>query len=546
MDHSPAHWSLRAALLVVSAFALSAMVGCQGFSAGKPNAQGSQPVSSGDLAAAPASIVFGNVQVGTSQSQTDILNNSGSTSLTLSQATVSGAGFSITGLNLPVTLAAGQSTSVNIAFSPTSSGSATGTLSLTNDGSNSPLSITLSANAVAASTLTASPTSFNFGSVQLGMSQRLTETLNNAGSESVTITQASATGAGFSYTGLVLPLTLAPGQSSTFGVVFAPASAGPSNGLLSLTISGSATTFDMALSGSGVTPASLTATPASLTFSSVQTGKIQTQTVTVTNVGGSSAIISQDSVTGSGFSISGLSAPLTLIPGQTASLTVTFAPAAAGNDSGSVVIASNAADSSLSILLTGSAVGATQGKLSVSPATIALGSVTVGLTGTQTGKLTATGSSISVLSVSTGSSEFTISGLSFPLVIPAGQSATFTVTFAPQSSGLASVPVTFISDASNTPSAATLSGTGVAAPAYSVDLSWTASTSPDIAGYNVYRRTGTTGSFAKINNSLDAITSYDDSSVADGKTYYYETTAVNTSGEESAASAPVMAAIPAP
>jgi fibronectin type 3 domain-containing protein len=108
------------------------------------------------------------------------------------------------------------------------------------------------------------------------------------------------------------------------------------------------------------------------------------------------------------------------------------------------------------------------------------------------------------------------------------------------------VPVTFISDASNTPSAATLSGTGVAAPAYSVDLSWTASTSPDIAGYNVYRRTGTTGSFAKINNSLDAITSYDDSSVADGKTYYYETTAVNTSGEESAASAPVMAAIPAP
>jgi hypothetical protein len=197
MDHSPAHWSLRAALLVVSAFALSAMVGCQGFSAGKPNAQGSQPVPSGDLAAAPASIVFGNVQVGTSQSQTDILSNSGSTSLTLSQATVSGAGFSITGLNLPVTLAAGQSTSVNIAFSPTSSGSATGTLSLTNDGSNSPLSITLSANAVAASTLTASPTSFNFGSVQLGMSQRLTETLNNAGSESVTITQASATGRGF-------------------------------------------------------------------------------------------------------------------------------------------------------------------------------------------------------------------------------------------------------------------------------------------------------------------------------------------------------------
>jgi hypothetical protein len=546
MDHSPVYWSLRAALLAISALALFAMVGCQGFSSAKSSAQNSQPAASGDLTAAPASITFGNVQVGTSQSQTDTLSNTGSTSLTLSQATVSGAGFSITGLTPPITLAAGQSTNVNIVFSPTSAGSATGTLSLANDGSNNPLSIALSANAVTAGSLSGNPASFSFGSVQLGTSQTQTETLNNGGSVSVTITQASATGAGFSYAGLTLPLTLAPGQSSTFGVIFAPASAGPSNGLLSLTISGSATTFDMALSGSGVTPASLTATPSSLKFTNVQTGKIQSQTVTVANVGGTSAVIAQDSVTGSGFSISGLSAPLTLIPGQSASLSVTFAPATAGNVSGSVAIASNAADSNLSISLSGSAVGATQGQLSVSPTTISVGNVTVGLTGTQTGKLTATGSSISVLSVSAGSSEFTVSGLSFPVVIAAGQSADFKVTFAPQNSGVASVPVTFTSDASNSPASATLTGTGVAAPAYNVDLSWNASTSPDIAGYNVYRRTGTNGSYVKINGSLDTVTSYDDSNVTDGQTYYYETTSVNTSGEESSASAAVMAAIPAP
>jgi bacillopeptidase F len=86
----------------------------------------------------------------------------------------------------------------------------------------------------------------------------------------------------------------------------------------------------------------------------------------------------------------------------------------------------------------------------------------------------------------------------------------------------------------------------VAAPVYSVSLSWTASTSPNISGYNVYRRTGTTGSYAKINSSLDALTSYSDSNVADGQTYYYETTAVNSSGVESAASAAVQAVIPAP
>jgi fibronectin type 3 domain-containing protein len=50
----------------------------------------------------------------------------------------------------------------------------------------------------------------------------------------------------------------------------------------------------------------------------------------------------------------------------------------------------------------------------------------------------------------------------------------------------------------------------------------------------------------KINGSLDTVTSYDDSNVTDGQTYYYETTSVNTSGEESSASAAVMAAIPAP
>jgi len=78
---------------------------------------------------------------------------------------------------------------------------------------------------------------------------------------------------------------------------------------------------------------------------------------------------------------------------------------------------------------------------------------------------------------------------------------------------------------------------------YSVNLSWNASTSDDIAGYNVYRGpNGTT--WTKINSSLEASTSYTDSTVVDNTTYYYATTAVNTSGEESAKSASVEAVIP--
>jgi len=76
-----------------------------------------------------------------------------------------------------------------------------------------------------------------------------------------------------------------------------------------------------------------------------------------------------------------------------------------------------------------------------------------------------------------------------------------------------------------------------------VDLSWRASTSSDVAGYNVYR--GPDGStWKKINASVIASTLYDDSTVANGSTYYYATTAVDIEGGESNKSAVVKAVIP--
>ncbi len=554
MDRPPAHWNTPSVLIAtcamgLSLLALSTMIACQGFSSAQPASQGSQSAPlSGGLTASPTSVAFGSVQIGTSQTQTVALSNTGSSSLSLTQATVSGAGFSITGLTLPLSLAAGQTTSVSIVLTPSSAGLATGTLALTSDASTASLDVALSGTAVVAGSLSGTPTSFNFGSVQTGASQTLSETLNNGGGEDLTITQAAVTGSGFSYTGLTLPLTLTAGQSSTFGVAFAPTTAGVSNGVLALTVSGSTTTFDMALSGSGVaplTPAALTASPSSLTFASVELGKSQTQTDTVTNTGGSSTTISQDSVAGAGFSIAGPTMPLVLAPGQSAALSVTFTPLTLNSVSGSVAVASDASDPNLTISLNGSATGAAQGQLSVSPSTINVGNVTVGQSGTQTGSISASGAGVSVSAASVPSSEFSISGLAFPVVLAAGQSASFTLTFTPQSSGAATSTASFISNASNSTASATVDGTGVAAAPYSVSLAWAASSSLNVTGYNVYRRTGTTGSFAKINGALDTATSFTDTTVADGQTYYYETTAVNSSGEESAASASVQATIPA-
>src|ERR1700677_2176697 len=322
MGHPPNRWKLLAVVL-----ALATMVGCQGFSSAKPATQSAPVTSPGDLTAVPASITFGNVQVGISQTLTDTVSNTGGTSLTISQATATGTGFAISGLTVPATLAPGQSATFNVTFNPTAIGAVSGNVALTNDGSGSPLNIALSGTAVAAGSLVANPTSMNLGSVQIGASQSQSETLTNSGSSSLTLTQAIfGTAAGFSYTGLSLPITLAPNQSTTFSVVFAPTVGETANSILSITVSGSSSAFDIALSGTGTLPAVLTASPTSFTFSGVQVGKSQTQTETVSNTGGASVIISQVAATGTGFSISGASTPMTVAPGQSTAFSVVFAP----------------------------------------------------------------------------------------------------------------------------------------------------------------------------------------------------------------------------
>ncbi len=82
-------------------------------------------------------------------------------------------------------------------------------------------------------------------------------------------------------------------------------------------------------------------------------------------------------------------------------------------------------------------------------------------------------------------------------------------------------------------------------PNYAVNLNWNASTSPDITGYNVYRSTTSAGPYSKVNTGgLVASTSFADATVAARTTYYYVTTAVNCSNEESSYSNQITAEIP--
>ena len=491
----------------------------------------------GLLAVNPSSEAFGSVNVGATKSQVVTITNNDSSSVSISQVSVNSSAFSITGISTPVSLGASQSTTFTVTFAPTSSGSASGAVTVASNGANPTLTMSVSGTGVApAGALSANPTSLSLGSVVDGSTKSLSETITNTGGSSVTVSQVGITGTGFSVSGITAPVTLTGGQSATFTVKFAPTVAGAVSGNLTVTSTATNPTLTIPVSGTGVAPGALSSNPTSLGFGNVNDGSTGTLSETITNTGGSSVTVSQVGITGTGFSISGIAAPVTLTGGQSATFTVKFAPTVAGVVSGNLTVTSTATNPTLTIPVSGTGVATAVGQLSVSPSTLALGSVMVGSSGTGTGTVTAGGASVTVTAASTNNSVFTIGGFSLPHTIAAGQSANFTVTFSPSTTGAASATLTFTSNAQPSTTTETLTGTGTPAPTHSVALSWNASTSQNISGYNVYRAGYTTscGSFSKVNSVLNTGTLYTDSSVTNGSAYCFATTAVDTSNVESA------------
>jgi len=182
------------------------------------------------------------------------------------------------------------------------------------------------------------------------------------------------------------------------------------------------------------------------------------------------------------------------------------------------------------------------GELAVSPATLDFGKVTVGTRKDQTGTVTAGDSSITVTSADWTGDGYSVSGIAFPLTVPAGQSIPFNISFEPHRAGSASGKITFQSDASNVPKAA-FSGHGTQTAAHAVTLSWR-TTAASVVGYNVYRGAAPKGPYTKINSSPQPKATFTDASVVGGTTYFYMTTAVSKKGRESKYSNRVQVTVP--
>jgi hypothetical protein len=254
--------------------------------------------------------------------------------------------------------------------------------------------------------------------------------------------------------------------------------------------------------------------------------------------------ISQVTATGSPFSVSGFSLPLNVSAGQQTTIKVAFLPTVIGPAPGNVAIASNAPTSPTSVGLTGTGIAATL-TLGINPASLSFGNVTTGTSSApQNVTITNTGnSSVTISQITLSGAGYSMTGGSAPVTLTPSQNLTLSVQFSPTAAVTVNGSISIVSNASGSPATVALSGTGVAPVQHSVALTWSASTST-VSGYNVYRSTVSGGPYTKINPSLVAVLNYTDLTVQSGTTYFYVTTAVDSSSNESTYSNEVSAAIP--
>jgi len=388
----------------------------------------------------------------------------------------------------------------------------------------------------ASSQLVANPRNVRFGTMTLRQTETVGVSLTNAGSTSLTITAVTTSTPEFSVANLSLPLILAPQQSVEVNLTFLPTVAGWATGTFAFVTTPASQTLYIGAGGVGLISESMTPSPASLGFGNVSVGATATLPITLTNSGTSYIRLTQVEMTGTEFTASGFTFPQIVSPGQTFTFKVTFAPQLTGAASSSLILP----NAGLTIPLTGTGGSTAAGQLVIAPAPLTFGNVTVGTQALQPLTMTANGASVTVSSAASSSSQFVLDGASFPFTIAAGGKVTLNVAFTPQSSGTSSGTLSFVSNASTSKAVESLSGVGIS-PTYSVSLSWNGM--QGVAGYNVYRSMAANGTYAKINPSLEANTTYMDNSVTSGQTYFYAATSVNSSGEESARSTPPVAAV---
>lgn len=310
------------------------------------------------LSALPSSISFANTAVGSAASpQTITVTNTGTATISVS-GVQSTADFPVT--TTCGTLIAGASCTVAIEFTPQpGSGASTrdGAVEISSNAATS-LEFASVSGVSSPSTLTLSSGTLSFGTVLVGANATLPLGVTNNGTASAELTSYTTTG-DYSVAAGTCPLpggTLAAGASCALQVTFAPSQGGTRTGTLSIASSAAPLPLGVALTGTGA-QAQLEITPDGLSFGQVNIGSTANLSLTLLNTGTSP-------ITGIGFAINGSYAitascgVTTLAAGASCSVTVAFAPTAAGPQNGMLTVTSSDPGSPASIPLSGTGVTA--------------------------------------------------------------------------------------------------------------------------------------------------------------------------------------------
>src|SRR6266852_5342013 len=328
---------------------------------------------------------------GTTPSQQISLANTGSATLNITSIVPSGD-FAAT--TCGSSLAGGASCTISVTFTPTAAGVRTATITITDSVASSPQKVTLTGNGVAGLAATVSPTSLSFGNQTQGtMSAAQSVTLTNTGSATLTINGFSLGGANpsdftLSSANCKQSQSLAVGSSCAFAIVFAPLAVGNLSATLQILDNSAQSPRNVPLTGVGLAPPTVALSPTSLNFAAQIVGSTSSgQSVTLTTSGSGTLAISSISASIGDFKPSN-NCGVSVAGGASCTITVTFNPIAPGNRTGMLVIASNAANGTQMVPLSGLGID-----FSISPAAGSPNSATVTSGQSATYTLSAAGSS---------------------------------------------------------------------------------------------------------------------------------------------------------
>jgi hypothetical protein len=399
-----------------------------------------------------------------------------------------------------------------------------------------------------APTVSLCPTIVSFGNQCVGTTSTAhTVTLKNAGTAALRITSLVIKGtnaSNFTQTDNC-GSSVAAGASCTIRITFKPSASGSRTAWVSITDNASGNLQTVNLTGTGSTlTASLS--PTSLSFGSQAVGTpTAPQTITLKNAG--SAVLGFTSLAIAGTNASDFSQTNTcgssVAAGGSCTISVTFKPSATGSRTASVSVTDNASGSPQTASLSGT--GGTPAA-NLSPTSLSFGSQYVSTSSAaQTITLSNTGSaalSVSSLAIGgTNAGDFAEIADTCGSSVAAGGNCTIGVTFTPSAAGQRAAALSITDNAGGSPQSVNLSGTG----SPDVILSWTASPTPGVVGYNVYRGTTSGGEGTTPLNSTPVNgTTYADGNVTAGTTYYYVVTTVGSDGVQSAPSGETEATVP--